>query len=125
MLSYAEALTVSDLQSLQNRRIMAYKRPIISLKPDKPVCKLVSSRTVGTQYNYALRPKELKKNSNIRGTSTIRFKNFISFKYALCIAYASFAIILPLYAFWLLIQSIFPWLYILCYYFIILCWPDL
>ena len=61
MLSYAEALTVSDLQSLQNRRIMAYKRPITSLKPDKPVCKLVSSRTVGSQYNYALRPKELKK----------------------------------------------------------------
>ena len=21
--------------------------------------------------------------------------------------------------------SVFPWLYILCYYFIILCWPDL
>lgn len=61
MLSYTEALTVNDLQSPQNRRIMACKRPITSLKPDNPVYKLVSSRTVGTQYNNALRPKELKK----------------------------------------------------------------
>ena len=60
-LSYNGALTVSDLQSLQNRRIMACKRFITSLKSDKPVYKLVSSRTVDTQYNCVLRPRELKK----------------------------------------------------------------
>ena len=54
-LSYNEALTVSDLQSLQNRRIMACERFITSLKPDNPVYKLVSSRTVDTQYNCSLR----------------------------------------------------------------------
>ena len=59
-LSYSEALTVRDLQSLKNRRIIACKRFITSLKSDKAVYKLVSSRTVDTQYNCALRPRELK-----------------------------------------------------------------
>ena len=43
------------------RRIIACKRFITSLKLDKPVYKLVSSRTVDTQYNCVLRPRELKK----------------------------------------------------------------
>ena len=46
---------------------------------------MIDGGIVDTQYNYALRPRE--RNSNIRGTSTNRFKNFTSKKYALCFAH--------------------------------------
>ena len=46
---------------------------------------MINGDIVDTQYNYALRPRE--RNSNIRGTSTNRFKNFTSNKYTLCFAH--------------------------------------
>ena len=49
---------------------------------------MIDGGIVDTQYNYALRPRE--RNSNIRGTSTNRFKNFTSKKYALCFAHDQF-----------------------------------
>ena len=57
---------------------------ITSLKPDNSVYRLLSIHIVDTQYTQALRTIE--KISNIRGTSTNRFKKLI-YKYALCIAH--------------------------------------
>lgn len=80
MPSYTKALTLSNLQSLQDRRIMACKRFITSLNQIN-LHRLISGRVVDTQYNYALRPR--KEIQIFVALSTINFSLAIYFYYSL------------------------------------------
>ena len=77
-LHYDEALTLSDLSSLEDHRAAACESFMRNLKPSNPVYGLAMSRRITTVHSYSVRSW---RNYNNKRCNTKRLLEFVSVKY--------------------------------------------